>query len=161
MQNNIDIFPQERSGLRGNMLKAKCFPTTGQIDNQRPAGVAVTIAAHNDQGRTDRTQLVHNPFRANVAQMPDLVRSTRKIDDPRRQFIMGISDNEDLHGGSAFPKTMLISVRLRRLNNIALGTTRSTFKELQASSIQKLKPISYWDLGDSLEVNLCVSDSRA
>jgi hypothetical protein len=168
MQNHVDIFPRNLSQFRRYMLKAKFSSVPVEIDNERPAGVTVTITAHNDQRRTDRPQLIQNPFRANISQMPDLVRFTGKIDDPRRQFIVSISEDEDLHGGSASPKTMLNAVRLRRLNKHRVRDNAIHLQRTSSSKHQKLKPIGYWGIGNSpdlrasdLELTLCVSASSA
>jgi hypothetical protein len=166
MQNNIDIFSRKRSGFRRNMLKAKSLTAPVKIDNERPARVAVTITAHNDQRRTNPPQLIQDPFRANISQMPDLVRFFRESRNPFRKLVMGIGEDENLHGGSASPKTMLNSVRLRRLNKhrvrdnaIHLQRT-STFKHQKGEANWLLEPWKFpgaW----GLELNLCVSDFSA
>ena len=94
MQHNIDILGRT---LGRNVLKPKLFPVTDKIDNQRPFVVAVAISAHNCHLRPNRAQFVQNSFRADVSQMPDLIRVLRKIDNPLRQFVMRISQDKNAH----------------------------------------------------------------
>ena len=129
MQNNIDIIWRH---IRRNMFQPKSQTAANKIDNQRPLGIAVAIPAHNRDRWADPAQFVQNDFRAHIAQMPDLVRVARKIDNFLWQLVMSVRQNKNSHlmrGGSASPKTMLSigGLRPRRIN-IALGTTRSTFK---------------------------------
>ena len=91
MQNNIDIIGRK---IRRNMFQPKSQTLSRKIDNQRPLGIAVAISAHNRDRRTDGAQLIRNDFRANIAEMPDLVRVARKIDNFLRQLVMSIRNNK-------------------------------------------------------------------
>jgi len=71
MQNNINIIWRT---FRRNMLQTKLHTGPNEIDNQRPVEVGVTIAANNRDRRTDRTQLFQDDIRADIAQVPYLVR---------------------------------------------------------------------------------------
>src|SRR2546430_9314419 len=74
MQDNIDIIGRN---IRRNMFEPKSQTPSLKIDNQRPLGFAVAISAHNRDRRTDRAQFVQNAFRADISQMPDLIRLAR------------------------------------------------------------------------------------
>ena len=92
MQNNIDIT---RRRLWRNMLQAKSQSVARKIDNQRPLGIAVAVPARNRDRRTGRTQFIQNYFRANIAQMPNLIRVARKIDNLLRQLVMRVRENKN------------------------------------------------------------------
>jgi hypothetical protein len=94
MQNNIDIIGPS---IRRNVLQPKSQPLSFKIDNQRPFGIIVAVSAHNRDRRTDRAQFIQNDFRANITQMPDLVRPARKIDNFLRQLVMSVCQDENLH----------------------------------------------------------------
>ena len=111
MQNNIDIIGRF---VGRNVLKTKSLAAAHKIDNQRPVEVGVAISARDRDPRTDCAQFIQNPFRANITQMPDLIRVFCKIDNLLRQLVMRIGQNKYFHGGSASPKTML-KVQLRCL----------------------------------------------
>ncbi len=91
MQDDIDII--ERN-IRRNMFQPKSQTAANKIDSQRPLGIAVAISTHNRDRRTDRANLIQNNFRANVAEVPDLVRLPRKIDNFLRQFVMSVREDE-------------------------------------------------------------------
>ena len=94
MQDNIDIIGRN---IWRNMFEPKFQTFPRKIDNQRPLGIAVAISAHNRDRRTDRAQFVQNPFRADIAQMPDLVRLAGKIDNFLRKLVMSVRQNKDRH----------------------------------------------------------------
>ena len=94
MQNNIDIIGRN---VWRNMFQAKSQSVARKIDNQRPLGIAVAVSAHNRDRRTDCTQFIQNYFRANIPQMPDLIRIARKIDNFLRQLVMSVRQNKDRH----------------------------------------------------------------
>ena len=94
MQNNIDIV---RRNFRRNVDKPKLQTFALKIDNQRPILSPIAIAADNGQPRTNRFEIERDRRFANVAQVPDLVRLARKLDNLRRQFVMRIRQDEDLH----------------------------------------------------------------
>jgi hypothetical protein len=91
MQNNIDIT---RRRLWRNMLQAESQSVARKIDNQRPLGIAVAVPARNRDRRTGRTQFIQNYFRANITQMPNLIRVARKIDNLLRQLVMRVREDE-------------------------------------------------------------------
>ena len=92
MQNNIDIV---RRNVGRNMLQPKFQTFAGKIDNQRPIRIPIAIPAHDSERRPDCFQIIRDRRLANIAQMPDLVRVTRKIDNLLRQFVMRVRQNKD------------------------------------------------------------------
>src|SRR4029077_4061834 len=94
MQNNIDIIGRK---IWRNMLQPEFQSAASKIDNQRPLGIAVAISAHNRNRRSDRAQFVQNDLRANISQVPDLIRLTRKINNFLRQLVMSVRQNKDRH----------------------------------------------------------------
>lgn len=94
MQNNIDIIGRN---IWRNMFQPKSQALSLKIDNQRPLGIAVAVSAHDRDSRSDCTQLIQNHWLAHIAQMPDLVRIARKIDNFLRQLVMSVRQNKDRH----------------------------------------------------------------
>jgi len=94
MQHNIDIV---RGNFGRNVDEPKLQAVALEIDNQRPVFVPIAIAAHNGQRRTDCFQIERDRRLANIAQMPNLVRFARKIDNLLRQLVMSVGDNEHAH----------------------------------------------------------------
>ena len=94
MQNNIDIV---RHHIGRNVDQPKLQPFADKIENQRPIFVPIAIPAHNRERRTDCFEIERDCRFANVAQMPDLVRIARKIDNLLRQFVMRVRQNKDRH----------------------------------------------------------------
>ena len=95
MQNNIDIIGRK---IWRNMLQPEFQSSAAsKIDNQRPLGIAVAISAYNRNRRADRTQFVQNDLRANISQVPDLIRLARKINNFPRQLVMSVRQNKDRH----------------------------------------------------------------
>ena len=94
MQNNIDIIGRN---IWRNMFQPKSQALSLKIDNQRPLGIAVAVSAYNRDRRADRAQFIQNYFRANIPQMPDLIRIARKIDNFLRQLVMSVRQNKDQH----------------------------------------------------------------
>ena len=92
MQNNIDIV---RRSFRWNVNKPKLQTFALKVDNQRPVLVPIAIAADNGQRRTDRFKVERDRRLANVAQVPNLVRLARKIEDLLRQLVMRIRQDEN------------------------------------------------------------------
>jgi hypothetical protein len=95
VQDNTDIFPRKRSGLRRNVHKAKANASAHKIDNQRPLRIAVAISAHNRHRRTNRAKFIQDAFRANIAEMPNLIRVSRQDRDFLGQTIMCIGQNKN------------------------------------------------------------------
>lgn len=93
MQNNIDIV---RRVLRRNMLETNFFAAPNKIDNQRQFKVRVAVSANCRHRRTGRTQLIQNPIRANIAQMPNFIRSRREIGNLVGQLVMSVGQNKNL-----------------------------------------------------------------
>ena len=94
MQNNIDIV---RRNFRRNVNQSKFQSFACQIDNLRPVFVPIAIPAHNRERRADRLQIERDRRLANIAEVPDLVRIARKIDNLLRQFVMGVREYEHAH----------------------------------------------------------------
>ena len=94
VQDNIDIFPRKRSGLRRNVHKAKANASAQKIDNERPIRIAVAISAHNRHRRTNRAEFIQNPFRTNIAEMPNFIRVSRQDQDFLGQTIVCIGQNK-------------------------------------------------------------------
>ena len=94
MQNNIDI---SRRTIRRNMLQSKLQSAADEIDNQRPLGITVAISAHNCDRRTNRAQFIQNPFRANIAQMPNFVRIFRQSRQFLRELVVRVGEDKDRH----------------------------------------------------------------
>ena len=94
MQNNIDIIGRN---VRWNMLQPESQTLAFKIDHQRPVGVPITVPAYHRQLRTDRRQMVSDRRLTHVAQMPDLVRLARKIDNFLRQLVMRVGYDQDAH----------------------------------------------------------------
>ena len=97
MQDNIDIIGRD---IRWNMFQPKSQTLSRKIDNQRPLGITVAISAHDHDRGTDGAQFIQNDFRANIAQMPNLVRIARKIDNLLRQLVMRVGENKNSKNAS-------------------------------------------------------------
>lgn len=97
MQNRIDTFPRKRSGLRRNVNKAKFYSAAHKIDNQRPFEIAVAISTDHRHGPAGRAQLIEDPFRTNIAEMPDFIRVVRKIDNALWQLVVRVGEHEDAY----------------------------------------------------------------
>ena len=95
VQDNTDIFPRKRSGLRRNVHKAKANASAHKIDNQRPLRIAVAISAHNCHRRTNRAKFIQDAFRANIAEMPNLIRVSHQDRDFLGQTIVCIGQNKN------------------------------------------------------------------
>ncbi len=91
MQNHIDIF---RRSLRRNVLQTKFYSAAHKIDNQWPFEIAVAISTDHLHGPTGRAQFVEDPFRANIAQMPDLIGIACQNRQYLRKLIVRIGENE-------------------------------------------------------------------
>lgn len=94
VQDNIDIFPRKRSGLRRNMHKAKANASAHKIDNERPIRIAVAISAHHCHRRTNPAKIIQDAFRANIAEMPNLIRVSSQDQDFLGQTIVCIGQNK-------------------------------------------------------------------
>ena len=64
MQNNINIIGRN---VRRNMFQPKPQTVSRKIDDQRPVGVPIAIAAHNGERRTDRAQIIRDRRLADIA----------------------------------------------------------------------------------------------
>ena len=91
MQKNIDII---RWVIRRNVLQAKFQSASLKVENQRPFEIGVAISAHHNYRWSDCLQLIDNCFRANVAEMPDLVCVPGHLPHALRQLIVGVGENE-------------------------------------------------------------------
>lgn len=101
VQHNIDIGGRF---LWRNMLQAKFQSASRQIDNQPPLRIRIAISPNECDFRTDRAQLIQDSFRADVAQMPDLIRLPRKIDNYLRQFVVRVGEDENFQTREPKPK---------------------------------------------------------
>jgi hypothetical protein len=95
MQNNIDTLGRN---FRRNMHQPKLQFLARKIDNERPILVPIAIPAHDRERRTDRFELERDCRFANIAQMPDFVRLTRKIDNLLRQLVMRVGNDKNSEG---------------------------------------------------------------
>lgn len=98
MQHNIDIVGRN---FGRNMDQPKLQPLAPKIDLQRPVLIPIAIPAHHCERRTDRFQIERDRRLANIAQMPDLIRLARKIDNLLRQFVMRVGQNKNLHSANS------------------------------------------------------------
>src|SRR4029077_519029 len=80
--------------IRRNVLQAEFQPTSLKVENQRPFETAVAVSAYNDHVRSDRTQLIKNRFRANVAKMPDLIGVFGHLLHALRQTVVRVRENK-------------------------------------------------------------------
>ena len=92
VQDNIDII---RRNIRRNMLQPKFQSITLKIDNQGPFRIPIAIPAHHSDSRADCAQVIQDRRLADVAQMPDLVRIRREIENFLWQLVMGVGENEN------------------------------------------------------------------
>jgi len=92
MQNNIDIIGRN---IRRNMLQPKFQSITLKIDNQGPFRIPIAIPAHHSHSRADCAQVTQDRWLADVAQMPDLVRIRREIENFLRQLVMRVGENKN------------------------------------------------------------------
>lgn len=94
MQNNIDTV---RRHIRRNMDKSKFQIFAAKIDNQRPVRVPIAVSAHNGQRRADCIEVERDCWFANITKVPDLVGLVGKIDNLLRQFVVGVSYDQDAY----------------------------------------------------------------
>ena len=94
MQHNINIL---RRNIGRNMDESELQSIPRKIDNQRPVFVPIAIPAHDRQRRTDSFEIERDRRLTNIAQVPNLIRVARKIDNLLRQFAMSIGYDQDAH----------------------------------------------------------------
>ena len=94
MQNHIDIFPRKHSGLRRNVNQAKFYSTAHKVDNQWPLKIAVAIPTNHQHGPTGRALFVEDPFRTDIAEMPDFIGIACQGRQYLRKLIVRIGENE-------------------------------------------------------------------
>ena len=92
MQNDIDIIGRN---IRRNMLQPKFQSITLKIDNEGPFRIPIAIPAHHSDSRADCAQVIQDRWLADVAQMPDLVRIRREIENFVRQLVMRVGENKN------------------------------------------------------------------
>lgn len=95
MQDNIDILRRLR---RRHVLKTKFQSAADKIDNQGPLIIAVAVSAYDRDRRPNRPQFIQNSFRADIANVPNLIGISRKVDDILRKLVMRVGENKDFHG---------------------------------------------------------------
>ena len=94
VQDHVHVFWR---AFRRNVDELKTHAVPFQVNCQRPIEIAVAIAADDGDGRPKCLDCLKNGRRANVAEMPDLIRVGRERLDVRRQFIVSVGENEDFH----------------------------------------------------------------
>jgi len=92
VQDNVDLT---RRNIRRNMLEPKFQSTTLKIDEQGPFRIPIAIPAHHSDSRADCAQVIEDRWFADVAQMPDLVRIRREIENFLRQLVMRVGENKN------------------------------------------------------------------
>ena len=92
VQENIDII---RRSIGWDVLKAKFQSAPHKIEHQRPLEITVAISADNREPWSNRTQLIQNRFRANIAKVPDLIGVFRHLLHALRQTIVRVGENKD------------------------------------------------------------------
>ena len=92
MQDNIDIV---RRSLGRNMHQTKFQTVTRKIDNQRPVGVPIAVAAHHRERRTDIFQIERDRRFTNITQVPNLARACRHLENCAWQFVVRISNDQN------------------------------------------------------------------
>ena len=97
VQKNIDII---RGMIWRYMLQPELQTASHNIDDEWPLEIAVAISAYKDNRHPDRPQFVEDRFRANVAEMPDLISTLRHLPHTLRQAIVRVRENE--HASSFF-----------------------------------------------------------
>lgn len=100
VQDNIDII---RRNIRRNMFEPKFQSITLKIDNQGPFRIPIAIPAHHGDSRADCAQVIQDRWLADVAQMPDLVRIRREIENFLRQLVMRVGENKNSKNASHLP----------------------------------------------------------
>ena len=70
VQNDIDVL---RNAVGRNMSKTEPNAASFQIDCERPIEIAVAISANHGHWRTKRLDGLQDAWRANIAEVPDLV----------------------------------------------------------------------------------------
>ena len=99
MQENIDII---RRSIRRKMLQAEFQTASYKVENQRPLEIAVAISAHNRYAWSNRTQLIKDRFRANIANMPNFIGIFGHLPHAFRQTIVRVRENEDTQNAFRF-----------------------------------------------------------
>lgn len=94
MQYHVNIVWRN---VRRNMHQSKFQSFAPEIHNQRPIVVPIAIPAYDGERRPYRFQVHGNGWLADIAQMPDLIRLSRKINNLLRQLVMRISKNKNFH----------------------------------------------------------------
>jgi len=93
VQHHVDIF---WNVVRRNVNEMEPDAVSFQIEPQWPLKIAVAIAAHNTDGRTERFERLQDARRANIPEVPNLVGARSQRLDFRGQFIVRVGENKDL-----------------------------------------------------------------
>ena len=88
MQKHIDLPGRT---FRRDMLEPKTQAGPFQIHHQGPLGNRIAIASHHRHARAQAAQFIQDRFRADVSQMPDLIRIFRQGPDIFRETVVGVS----------------------------------------------------------------------
>ena len=126
MQNNIDIV---RRDFGRNMHQSKLQTFAGKVDNQRPVGVPIAIAAHDRQRRTNRFQIEGDRRLANITEMPNLIRACRHVENCAGQFVVCISENKDFHRRLGAESSTTKSQEPSRLSSSNVQTRPARFED--------------------------------
>jgi hypothetical protein len=99
VQKNIDII---RRMLGRNVLQPEFQTATPKVNDKRPLEIGIAISAHDDYARTNRSKLVKNRFRTNIAKMPDFIGMFGYLLYTIRQTIVRVGENENPSGFLGF-----------------------------------------------------------
>ena len=77
------------------MDEAKPDSVSLQVNEQGPIEIAVAISPDDRHGRPKILDSLKNVRRADVAEMPDLIRLNRERFQINRQFIVGVGQDEN------------------------------------------------------------------
>lgn len=92
VQEHVDIL---RRLVRRDVNEPKTKAVALQVDEQRPLGIAVAIAAHKRERWPDIFQPNDDARRADIAQMPDLVRPFGQLFQILGQVVVGVGQDEN------------------------------------------------------------------
>ena len=79
----------------GNVHEPETNSVTFKIHHRRPIEIAIAISTNNDHRWTQLPQALENARRADITQMPDLIRALGKLFRVRREVIVRVSENEN------------------------------------------------------------------
>ena len=92
VQHNIYVCRQSRWR---NVDQAEADAVALQVDADRPIHIAVAITPHDHDRRADYPQCLQQMWRADVAEVPDLIRAFSEPLWVRRQMVVRVSEDEN------------------------------------------------------------------